>query len=115
MKYILILLIFIQASFIFAQDTITTSQAKDFIGEYKYVKGYVAEISITKSGTTYINFDKKYPDNTFTGVIFKKHTGVFNFTIINKDGMLMIYGKIELYKGKPQIILNEPNQMFQVE
>ncbi|MCX6158739.1 MAG: hypothetical protein NTY74_12245 [Ignavibacteriae bacterium] len=54
MKNILLALIFcvIVLNLSFGQDTITTSQAKDFAGEFKFVKGVVAEVSTIKSGRT---------------------------------------------------------------
>ena len=99
----------------YAQDTITTSQAKDFVGEFKYVKGNVAEVSTSKSGMTYINFDNKHPDNIFSAVIFKDNKDAFDFAVLNKCTIIVIYGKIELYKEKPQIVLKEASQIIRWE
>jgi len=99
----------------YAQDTISTSQAKDFVGEFKYVKGNVAEVSTTKSGMTYINFDNKHPDNIFSAVIFKDNKDAFDFAVLNKCTIIVIYGKIELYKDKPQIVLKEATQIIRWE
>ena len=117
MKYILLVITFCLAALnlSFAQDTISASQTKDFVGEFKYVKGIVAEVSTTKSGMTYINFDNKYPNNIFSAVIFKDNKDAFDFAILNKCTNIIIYGKIELYKDKPQIVLNEANQIIWCE
>ena len=95
----------------YAQDTITSSQAKEFAGEFKFVKGTAAEVSTTKSGITYINFDNKYPDNIFSAVIFKDFKDVFDLAAISKCKNIVVYGKIEIYKDKPQIVLKEASQI----
>ncbi|MFZ4591899.1 MAG: hypothetical protein ACOYN6_12935 [Ignavibacteria bacterium] len=117
MKNILLALTFcfIALNLSFAQDTITTSQAKDFVGEFKYVKGLVAAVTTTKSGMTYINLDAKYPDNIFSAVIFKDYKDAFDFTVLNKCKNIVIYGKIEMYKEKPQIVLKEATQIIPCE
>ena len=118
MKNILLALAFcvIALNISFAQDTITTSQAKDFVGEFKYVKGFVAEISTaSKSGITYLNFENKFPDNIFSAVIFKDFKDVFDLAALNKCKNIVIYGKIELYKDKPQIVLKEASQIIPCE
>ncbi len=95
----------------YAQDTVTSSQAKDFVGEFKYVKGLVAGVTTTKSGITYINFDNKYPDNIFSAVIFKDYKDLFDIAALNKCKNIVVYGKIEMYKEKPQIVLKEASQI----
>jgi hypothetical protein len=118
MKNIFLVIAFclVAMNFSFAQDTISTSQAKDFVGEFKYVKGHVAEVSTaSKSGITYINFDSKYPDNIFSAVIFKDNKDAFDFTALSKCTTIVIYGKIEMYKEKPQIVLKEATQIIWME
>jgi len=111
--FLVITICFVALNFSYAQDTITSSQAKDFVGEMKYVKGHVAEISTaSKSGITYINFELKHPDNNFSAVIFKDNKDAFDLTILNKCTNIIIYGKIELYKDKPQIVLKDPTQII---
>jgi exonuclease VII large subunit len=114
MKNILLALAFcvVALNLSFAQDTISTSQAKDFVGEFKYVKGVVAAVTTTKSGMTYINLDLKYPDNIFSAVIFKDNKDAFDLTMLNKCKNIVIYGKIEMYKEKPQIVLKEASQII---
>lgn len=63
--------------------------------------------------TTYINFGKPFPNNTFTAVIFE--TDLKNFKYIPsevlKDKSVCITGKVELYKGKPQMIITKEEQI----
>ena len=91
--------------------------SKDLVStqEFKYVKGNVAEVSTTKSGMTYINFDNKHPDNIFSAVIFKDNKDAFDFAVLNKCTNIVIYGKIELYKEKPQIVLKDAAQIIRWE
>jgi len=117
MKYILLVITFCLAAlnFSFAQDTISASQTKDFVGEFKFVKGHVAEVSTSKSGTIYINFEDKYPNSIFSAVIFKDNKEAFDIAVLSKCTSIIIYGKIELYKDKPQIVLKEAKQIILCE
>jgi exonuclease VII large subunit len=117
MKYILLVITFCLAAFNLsnAQDTLSASQTKDFVGEFKYVKGHVAEVSTSKSGTVYINFEDKYPNSIFSAVIFKDNKDASDFAVLNKCTNIVIYGKIELYKDKPQIVLKDAAQIIRCE
>lgn len=113
---IIIINLFLIIKINYAQDTISTSQAKDFVGEYKYIKGDVQQITTAKkSEITYINFDGMYPNQTFTAVIFKDKKDLFDLMIFRKSDYVVIYGLIELYKEKPQIILKEASQLVRWE
>ena len=63
--------------------------------------------------TTYINFGKAYPNNTFTAVIFESDLKYFKYipSEVLKDKNVCITGKVELYKGKPQIIVKKEEQI----
>jgi DNA/RNA endonuclease YhcR with UshA esterase domain len=97
----------------FSQDEISSKDAKNFIGETKTVKGVVASVFVSKSGTILINFDEVHPNATFVAVI-KKDSGITYDNIV-KGSILTVSGKIEDYKGKPEIIINEQSQIVKVE
>lgn len=63
--------------------------------------------------TTYINFGKPYPNNTFTVVIFESDLPNFKYTPSEylKDKQVCLTGKVEIYKGKPQIIVKKEEQI----
>jgi hypothetical protein len=61
---------------------------------------------------TFLNFDKPYPNHTFTSVIFgadREKFGKPEETYLQKD--VCVSGKIEDFNGKPQIVLTDPKQI----
>ena len=106
-------LIFISA-LSYSQDTVTSKEAKNFIGETKIVRGIVASIFVSNKGTVLINFDEAYPNATFVAVIKTGNSGV-SYADVKKGSILTITGKIEDYKGMPEIILNDQSQILKVE
>jgi len=90
--------------------TITTNEVGDYIDKNVIVKGYVADVVI-RPKVNYLNFDNKFPKQTFTAVIFPKDAGNFNDLNEYKNKNVKVKGKIELYRGKPQIIINTSEQI----
>jgi len=90
--------------------TIRSSSAGDHIGQKATVIGYVADVHITKK-VAYLNFDNKYPKHTFTGVIFARSFSVFDDIEQYERKTVQLTGEISEYKGKPQIILENKNQI----
>ena len=94
-------------------DIITPREAAQNIGSYSTVEGAVSQVSKSRGGTTFINFGGRFPNHVFYGVVFKKYAHKFR----NLEGLVgksvAISGTIELYKGKPQIILFSPDQITQ--
>lgn len=90
--------------------TIRSSSAGDYIGQKAAVIGYVADVHITKK-VAYLNFDNKYPKHTFTGVIFARSFSVFDDIEQYEGKTVKLTGEISEYKGKPQIILENKNQI----
>lgn len=111
--FLTIALFFFTSGYCFAQDTVTSAGAKNFIGETKIVKGKVAGVFTSKNGTVIFNFDNDHPNETFSAVIFKDTA--IKFDNIKEGSILTLRGKIELYKEKPQIILREQDQILGVE
>lgn len=98
----------------YSQDTISTKEAANFIGETKIVRGIVASIFVSNKGTVLINFDEPYPNATFVAVIKPGNNGV-SYADVKKGSIMTITGKIEDFKGKPEIILNDQSQILKVE
>ena len=63
--------------------------------------------------TTYINFGQPYPNTTFTAVIFEGDLPNFKYTPSEylKDKNVCITGKVKIYKGKPEMIVNKEDQI----
>ncbi len=111
-KLTTVLILLFSAS-IYSQDTISSKEAKNFIGEVKIVKGPVAGIFKSNKGTVLINFDEDHPNSTFVAVI--KDAANISYSELKVGSTLTITGKIEDYKGKPQIILTEQSQILKIE
>src|SRR5689334_19290824 len=89
------------ASSVFAQEKaeprIPAADATNHLGKAVVIKGTVAQV--TKRDTIiYLNFEKKFPD-------VEKVQG----KVVEVDG------KVELFKGKPQILLAKKSQLRVVE
>jgi len=116
MKKILVVfsLLLIFACKSYGQDSpIAAADAKDNIGRALQVKGKVAAVFTSKNGNTFINFDNKSPDQTFTAAIMKDVS--LDISKITVGCILTVYGEIKDYKGKPEIVLTSQEQIISVE
>ena len=95
-----------------AQTTISTDQAKAHVGQTVVVQGRVASVHTSRAGHTYLNFDRPFPDQTFTAVIFRSDSSKFSNPAQWQGKTVRVRGMITLYRGKPEIILKEPDQLF---
>jgi DNA/RNA endonuclease YhcR with UshA esterase domain len=95
---------------------LSPQEAPKHVGEQATVCGLVASAAYTRSQTTFLNFDKPYPNHPFFAVIFKSDREKF----VEKFGPpeklegrkdVCVTGKIQLYQGKPEMILNDPKQL----
>jgi opacity protein-like surface antigen len=101
-------------SFAYAQETISPEDAAKFIGQQKTVCGTVASAHYdAKSKCTLLNLDKPSPNPLFTAYIGGSDRGKFE-----KPPEELFYGKaicvtgmIELYQGRPEIIVKDPSQI----
>ena len=98
-----------------AAEPLAPDQAAKHVGETATVCGAVAAAKFAaqvRGGTTFLDFDKPYPNATFTALIFASDRTKFGAPEKTAPGkQLCVTGKIEQYQGKPQIILKEPNQL----
>ena len=97
-----------------AADPVPSAQAKDHVGETVTVCGKVADARYLDSGNhaTFVNFDKPYPDHTFTIYIAGENRAKFGTPEkdwLSKD--VCITGKIQDYRGKPEIVATEASQI----
>jgi len=95
-------------------DSIPSAQAKDHVGETATVCGRVADARYQETGShvTFLNFDKPYPDHTFTAFIPAENRSKFGAPekeYLNQEAC--VTGKIQDYRGKPEIILTDPQQI----
>lgn len=96
--------------------TATVYNAQDFVGQTVTVCGYVAQVSTIESingQPTYINLGGKYPNHSFTAVIWKKNILSWEGASLQDyhNQLLAITGEVVLYRGKPQIVVYTPKQI----
>lgn len=89
-------------------------EAQANIGNHVTVYGLVADVVI-RDKVSYLNFDFKYPKNTFTAVIFASDYNKFEDLKSYKNDYVEVKGTVMEYRGKPQIILNSPDQIKVIE
>ncbi|HRE40410.1 MAG TPA: hypothetical protein PLG90_03675 [Ignavibacteria bacterium] len=89
---------------------ITTNDASENIGNNVLLKGYIASVT-EREKVAYLNFDKKYPNNKFTCVIFSKNFYKFDKLENYEKKIVEVTGKISVFNGKPQIILEDSEQI----
>jgi len=89
---------------------IAVAEAEQHYDETVVVTGRVAQVSIRPT-MVYLNFEKPYPSNTFTAVIFAKATNQFSNLSKLADKQVEVSGKVVKYHGKPELILANSNQL----
>jgi endonuclease G len=100
----------------FGKGKINTSQVKEYIGKDACVCGKVVSTKFSENGKTnptYINLDKKYPEQVFTLMIFGQDRQNFSYKPEEflQGKTICVKGKIGEYKGSPQIIANKEKQV----
>jgi DNA/RNA endonuclease YhcR with UshA esterase domain len=96
---------------------ISPEDAARHIGETATVCGTVASAkfaSSSRSQPTFLDLDKPYPNAPFTAVIFGDDRAKFGTPETSLRGKrICVTGQIRDYRGKPEIILNDPSQLAQ--
>lgn len=100
MKKIVLFITSICLSHISFSQTVPLDSVQFYVGKSITVCSKVQGIFVTKGEkkTTYINFGKPYPNNSFTAVIFASDSANFkyNLSVYLKDKMVCITGKVVL-------------------
>jgi len=115
MKASVILIVALCAHALCAADTIPASEAKDHLGKTATVCGKVASTRYLDSSNrqpTFLNFDKEYPNHTFSAIIFGANRSKFGKPeqeYLEKN--VCVTGEIRDYNGKPEIELTDPKQV----
>lgn len=88
-------------------------QAGNYLGEEAIIEGKVAGTYRSKTNTIFLNFEKPYPNQCFTGVIFSsdQYKFVQNPEKYYSQKTVRVRGEIKEYEGKPEIILKYPSQI----
>ena len=95
-----------------AETIIAAADAPKHVGETVTVEGTVSAVHTEpRSGVTFIDMGGRYPDQAFTGVIFKDDAGKFPNVESLTGKVVDITGQVHAYKGRPETILNDPAQI----
>jgi DNA/RNA endonuclease YhcR with UshA esterase domain len=100
---------------VIAQTSFTALEAKAHVGETATVCGEVVSARFAESSDrqpTFLNLDRPFPQHIFTVVIFGSDRPKFGEP--EKDfanQTICATGKIEEYRGIPQIVVTEPKQI----
>ena len=95
-------------------DVVGACLAGKYLDKEVIVEGKIVDAHRDlKSNTVFLNFEKGYPNQCFTGVIFSSDLYKFvqnpeNY-YLNKT--VRIFGKVKEYRGRPEIILKNPSQI----
>jgi DNA/RNA endonuclease YhcR with UshA esterase domain len=93
-------------------ETITAAEAKNHIGQNVTVEDMVTEVHHAQSGKAiFTDMGGRYPNNTFTAVIFKDDFSKFPTVDTLAGKTIDVTGQIKEYRGRPEIILNDPGQI----
>jgi DNA/RNA endonuclease YhcR with UshA esterase domain len=92
------------------EAVISPLQASDYIGRVVTVKGFVAEVHRVEK-VEYLNFVERFPENPFSGVIFASRFKDFGDITIYEGKNVELTGRVTVYKGKPQIIMDGKEQI----
>jgi DNA/RNA endonuclease YhcR with UshA esterase domain len=94
----------------------SAEEAKDHVDQNAIVEGTVFQVfHSSKSNTVFFNIGGKFPNNPFSAVIFSGNLHLFPpvSELKNKyeNKIIRVTGKIKLFKGKPEIVLETPAQL----
>jgi DNA/RNA endonuclease YhcR with UshA esterase domain len=95
-----------------AQSVIAAADAPKHVGETVTVEGTVSAVHTDSgSGVTFIDMGGRYPDQVFTGVVFKDDASKFPNVESLTGKVVDITGRVHDYKGRPETILNDAAQL----
>jgi hypothetical protein len=93
-----------------SDNSIPASRALDYIGQYKQVCGHISGSKELPTGL-FINFDRPYPNEVMTAVIWHQHIDGIGRLQLTDNQRVCISGMIQTYHGKPQIEVDSREQI----
>src|SRR4051812_25142150 len=86
-------------------------EAAKHVGETAAVTDRVDGVHQSGKGNIFLNMGGKYPNQAFTAFIPSGSAAQFANAQQYEGKTVSVSGKIQLYKGKPEIIVNSPSQI----
>jgi DNA/RNA endonuclease YhcR with UshA esterase domain len=101
-----------------APQSISAAEAAAHLGQVKSVCGQVVSTKFAESSNrtpTFLNLDRPYPNQLFTAVIWGDDRPKFKDAPEDafRGKRICVTGAIQLYKGRPEIIVSDPAQIAQ--
>jgi hypothetical protein len=93
-----------------ANRKIAATEASQHYNESLTVTGKVAQVS-SRGTVAFLNLDKRFPDSPFTAVIFQNNLDAFGDLQKYAGKNVEITGTVTEYRGKPEIVLDSPDQI----
>jgi len=87
---------------------ITPAEAKSHIGQVVTVRGTVDQVKVSAKAI-FLDFGGRYPNQAFVVVTF--NTAFADVLSAYEGKTISVNGKVELYRGKPEIILHSLAQI----
>src|SRR5438067_693089 len=110
-----ICLIALSIGIIAQEKSLTATEAKDHVGSMATVCGKVMSpryATSTRGQPTFLNFDKAYPNQDFTVVIWGNDRSKFDSPETSfRDKSICVTGKIVAYRGGAEIVATDPKQI----
>lgn len=86
-------------------------QAAAHSGEQACITGRVLRAFTSKSGNTFLDFCQDYRSCPFTSIIFASDRAKFGDLTALQGREIELRGKVQVYHGQPEIVLNDPGQI----
>jgi DNA/RNA endonuclease YhcR with UshA esterase domain len=111
-KTLFTLFALICAASIIAQSTSYKAvEAAKHVGETATITDTVDGVHQSGKGNIFLNMGGKYPNQAFTAFIPSASAAQFSNPQQYEGRTVSVSGKITLYNGKPEIIVNSPSQI----
>ncbi len=115
MSAFLVLSLYVSSAFGGETETISSESAYAHVGDYATVCGTVASAkyaTASRGQPTFLDFGRPYPYENFVAVIWGTARPVFGEPEVTYLGRsVCVSGMITKYRGKPDMILSNPNQI----
>jgi hypothetical protein len=95
-------------------QTIAATDASTHVGETVNVCGKVSGVhhaTSSKGKPTFINFERPYPNQDFTVMIWEEDLPGFGDLEKEVGRLLCAHGPITMYRGKPEMVLHSPEAL----
>ncbi|MFB6088704.1 MAG: thermonuclease family protein [Candidatus Aenigmatarchaeota archaeon] len=91
-------------------------EAEKFKNKEITVGGKVSDSYISQNNNVFLNFGGEYPNHCFTAVIFSHSLDKFNINFDKvKGSKVKVSGEVEMFKDKPEIIIENRAQIEMID